>query len=65
MNEPVRHNQQPRATRNLQTQKGSKLPPRKAPGSQVLPQASPFAVSRTASPKILLGPVRDLVSRRA
>lgn len=51
MNEPVRHNQQPRATRNLQTQKGSKLPPRKAPRSQLLPQASPFAVSHTASPK--------------
>lgn len=65
MNEPVRHNQQPRATRNLQTQKGSKLPPRKAPRSQVLPQASPFAVSQTASPKILLGPARDLISRRA
>lgn len=51
MNEPLRHDPQPRATRNLPTQKGSMLPPRKAPRSQVLPQASPFAVSPTASPK--------------
>lgn len=51
MNEPLRHDPQPRATRNLPTQKGSMLPPRKAPRSQVLPQASPFAVSPTASRK--------------
>lgn len=58
MNEPVCHNQQPRATRNLQTQKGSKLPPRKAPRSQLLPRALPFAVSHTASPEILPGPAQ-------
>lgn len=58
MNEPVRHNQQPRATRNLQTQKASKVPPRKTPRSQLLPLALPFAVSHTAAPEILPGPAR-------
>lgn len=38
--------------RNLEIQSSSK-PPRKAPRSQVLLQASPLAVSHAASPKIL------------
>lgn len=68
MNERVQHNHQPRATRNLQTQTGSKLPPqphKPAPRSQVLPQASPIAVSQIASPKILLGPAWPLSPERS
>lgn len=68
MNEWVRHNHQPHANRNLQTQMGSKSPPRPhkpAPRSQVLPQASPIAASQIASPKILLGPAWLLSPKRS
>lgn len=53
MHEPVHHNQQPQAARNLQIQKSCKLPPRKGPRSHILPPASHFAARQAASPKIL------------
>lgn len=51
-------NQLVTTNRNLRTQGSSKPSPWKAPGSQVLLQASPFAVSHDASPKILQAQLR-------